>query len=530
MASDRVAHSAVRTVEQVDDPWAPRPPAPQFPAPPGPADRPERTDRTGTQRYDLADRRERPGRLDLPVQRSPRPEPEPGPDSEQRSSEPFGEPEPDPDPVLQPVRVLATDADGLRRRAGRAVLRHLPVLMRGVGFRRYWLGQTISITGDQVTGIALPLVAVLILHVRAAEMGVLTALVWLPSLLFAMSAGVLVERRGRRRVTMIAADVGRAVLMASIPIAYVFGVLTMWQLYVVAFCAGTLSVLFMVCDPAMFVGLVPEKQYVDGNSLLFGSRALASVVGPSLGGVLVQALTAPAAILVDAFSFLGSAFELSRIRPAEAPPAPAENGAFTAGMRFIRHDPVVGPSLASISVVNFFNFMFLTLNVLYATRYLHVAPGMLGLLFGAGAIGGLLGAAVTKRMAMRLGVGRVNMFGLIAFTAPLVLVPAASGSRPMVLGMLFMAEFISGFGVMALDITAASIYATVVPNGLRSRVSGAFQSVNYGTRPLGALVGGTLGAVVGVRTTLWIATIGAALGFLIMLPSGVPRYRLAQDV
>ncbi|MGH3415654.1 MAG: MFS transporter [Actinocrinis sp.] len=408
-------------------------------------------------------------------------------------------------------------------------MRRLPALMRGVGFRRYWIGQTISITGDQITGIALPLVAVLILHVRAAQMGVLTALVWLPSLLFAMSAGVLVDRRARRRVTMIAADVGRAAVMASIPIAYVFGVLTMWQLYVVAFCAGTLSVLFMVCDPAVFVGLVPEKQYVDGNSLLFGSRALASIVGPSAGGLLVQALTAPAAILFDAVSFLGSAFELSRIRTPEAPPIAAERGAFTAGMRFIRHSPVVGPSLASISVVNFFNFMFLTLNVLYATTYLHVVPGVLGLVFGAGAVGGLLGAAVTKRLAIQLGVGKVNLLGLIAFTAPLVLVPAAGGSRPVVLGMLFTAQFISGFGVMALDITAASIYATVVPNALRSRVSGAFQSVNYGTRPVGALVGGSLGAMVGVRTTLWIATIGGALGFLIMLPSGVPRYRIADD-
>ncbi len=380
--------------------------------------------------------------------------------------------------------------------------------------------------GDQVSSVAIPLAAVLVLHADAAQMGFLTALVWLPSLLFGLHAGAWVDRHGHRRATMIVADLGRFGLLASIPVCYALGVLTLPQLYAVAFGAGLLSVLFNVSDATLFVTLVPPAQYVDGNSLIYASRALAFVGGPSVGGLLVQWLTAPFAIAADALSFLGSAFLLGRIRPAEPPPARGGNGSVTAGARFIARSPIVRASLCAVATINFFNLMFLALFLLYAVRTLHIGPGVIGLVLGAGAIGGLLGAAVTKRVATAIGVGWAYVAGCALFTAPLLLVPLAGGPQLLVLGLLFLAEFGSGFGIMVLDISVGSIFAAVIPDDLRSRVTGAFQAVNYGTRPIGALVGGVLGTLIGLRPTLWLAAGGAMLGVLWLFPSPLPHFRM----
>ena len=175
------------------------------------------------------------------------------------------------------------------------------------------------------------------------------------------------------------------------------------------------------------------------------------------------------------------------------------------------------------------NRAFLALFVLYAVKSLHVAPGVLGLVLGAGAIGGLLGAAATSKLADRIGVGRAYTIGCLLFTAPLALVPAAAGPRPVILAMLFTAEFISGFGVMTLDISIGAIFAAVIPNEMRSRVTGAFQAVNYGTRPLGALLGGLLGTLIGTRPTLWIAAAGATLGFVLLLPTPIPKFTMPSQ-
>src|SRR6266568_8110516 len=175
---------------------------------------------------------------------------------------------------------------------------------------------------------------------------------------------------------------------------------------------------------------------------------------------------------------------------------------------------------------NLFNFMFFALFFLYATRSLQVQPGALGLVMGAGAIGGVIGSVLTRRLAARFGVGWAYVVGCVLFPLPLVLVPLASGPIPLILAMLFIAEFVSGFGVMVLDISGGSIYAAVIPDHLRSRVMGAFQAVNYGTRPVGALLGGALGTVIGLRPALWIATVGGTLAFLWVLPSSLPRFRM----
>ena len=231
---------------------------------------------------------------------------------------------------------MVEDLAAPRRAARRSRL--VPDLLReNRPFRLFFAGQFVSLVGDQVSLIALPLVGILVLHAGPAQMGYLTTAALLPNLLFSLPAGAWVDRRGRRRQVMLAADVGRAALLLSIPVAYGLDVLTIQQLYVVGFLGGTLSVLFYVAYTTLFVSLVPRERYVDAQSLLNGSRALSFVGGPSLGGVLVQIASAPAALAVDALSFLASAFSLSRISPEEPPTAPSE-------ARPITRPSVAGPT------------------------------------------------------------------------------------------------------------------------------------------------------------------------------------------
>ena len=399
------------------------------------------------------------------------------------------------------------------------------MLRDNAAFRRFWAGETISLFGDQVSLIAFPLTAVLALHAHAAQMGYLTAAALAPNLLFALHFGAWVDRRGRRRQTMIAADLGRAAALASIPLAYALDVLTIEQLYAIAFLTGTLSVFFAVSYSTLFTALVPRERYVEANQLTNGSRALSFVGGPSVGGLLVQLFSGPAALLVDAVSFVASALFLRRIRAVEPPTEQAEKGHLVAGARFIWRSDLLRYSLAATATINLFNFAFFALFLLYATRSLHVRPGTLGLVLGAGAVGGLIGSFATGPLSRKLGIGPALVAGTFLFPAPLLLVPAAGGPKPLVLAMLFLAEFGSGFGVMLIDILAGALFQATVPDRLRARFSGAFMVVNYGVRPLGGLLGGLLGSALGLRETLWIATAGAILGGLFLLPSPLPRLR-----
>jgi MFS family permease len=400
-----------------------------------------------------------------------------------------------------------------------------PLLLENVPFRNFWAGQTISLFGDQITILALPLAAVLVLDANAATMGYLFAAALAPNLLFSLHAGAFVDRRGRRRATMIATDLGRAALLGSIPVAYGLGVLTLPQLYVVAFLEGTLSVLFYVSYSTLFTALVPRERYVEGNQLVNGSRAFSFVGGQSLAGFLVQLFSAPFALLADAVSFLVSALFLARVEASEPPTEQATRGHLAAGARFIRRTPLLASSLASTAVLNFFNFVFSSLFVLYVTRELHVRPAALGLVLGAGAVGGLIGAAVTGRIARRIGIGTAFVAGSLLFPAPFLLVPLAEGPHLVVIALLFLAEFGSGFGVMMLDITIGSIQQALIPDRLRARVSGAYMVVNYGVRPLGSLLGGLLGSTIGLRPTLWIAAAGGICAVFFLLPSPAPRLR-----
>jgi len=404
------------------------------------------------------------------------------------------------------------------------VRRAIPALLREDGvFRWFFTAHSISLVGDQISFLAIPLVAVLALDADAAQMGLLGAAGLVPSLLFALHAGAWVDRRGRRRHLMIAADIGRAALLATVPLAWVLDVLTLTQLYVVSFGVGTLSVVFAVCDSALFVSIVARERYIEANSLIHGSRAFSYVGGPALAGGIVQVASAPFALVIDACSFLASALCLRRIAPTEPPTDTSESGHVSAGLRYIIGSPVVRSALGASAWINLFNFMFWAIFVLFATRELDVAPGLLGAVLGAGAVGGVIGAVVAGGVSRRIGVGPAYALGCVLFPLPLVLVPLAGGPQPLVLALLFLAEFGSGVGVMILDISVGSIFAAVIPHELRARVSGAYMVVNYGVRPLGALIGGGLGALIGLRPTLWIATVGALFGVAFLVGSPLMR-------
>jgi MFS family permease len=398
-------------------------------------------------------------------------------------------------------------------------------LLRAADFRNFWLGQTISLFGDQVTLIALPLAAVLVLDASAAQMGYLGAAALMPHLLFSLPAGVWLERVGRRRLVMIGADVARAALLGSIPVAYWTWSLTFAQLYVIAFLTGCLAVAFDISYSTLFVAITAREEYVEGNAWLNGSRAFSFVAGPSAGGLLVQLLSAPAALLADAASFLASAFFLGRIQAPEPPLEPSEGGIraqIWEGARFIAASRILRPSLLSVATLNFFNFAFAALFILYATRSLGVRPGTLGVVLGAGAVGGVVGAVVAGRIGRRIGLGPAFILGMILFPAPLLLVPLASGPRPVILAMLFSAEFLSGLGVMILDINVGAVMTALTPHRVRARMSGAFRFVNYGVRPLGSLAGGGLGSLIGLRPTLFLTATAGVSGVLWLFPSSVP--------
>lgn len=403
-----------------------------------------------------------------------------------------------------------------------------PPLLRQPEFLKFWAAQSISQLGDQITYLALPLVAVLTLDASAAQMGLLTAAELMPHLLFSLAAGVWIERRANRRRLMIVADIVRAGLLVSVPLAAAFGVLAFPQLYVVGFLVGTCAVLFDISWATLFISVVPRRDVVDANSKLSATRALSFVVGPSIAGVLVQLLTAPVTLLADAMSFIGSALFLGRIRTEEPSAANREESALQSlrtGFRYVFGDELIRPSLFCTATINLFNYVFHAIFILYATKTLGVEPGLLGLVLGLGAVGGIVGAFLAVRVERLIGLGPAYTLGCVLFPLPLVLVPLASGSETRIVAMLGLAEFFCSVGVMVLDVNGNSMSFLRTPDRLRSRMSGTYRFVNYGVRPLGALLGGALGTAIGLQTTLWIGVLGALAGVLFLFFSPIPRLR-----
>ncbi|WP_214413207.1 MFS transporter [Sphaerisporangium fuscum] len=408
-----------------------------------------------------------------------------------------------------------------------SLLLKTPPLLRQRDFRRFWTAQTVSYLGDQVTVVALPLVAVLALHASAAELGYLTAAASLPNLLLGLHAGALADRGGSRRAMMVATDLARMVLLLSVPVAFTLGWLTSAQLYAVAFLTGALALLFNVSSASLFPALVPRDRFVQGNSLLRGSFSFSWVAGPSAAGLIVQVISAPVALVLDAVSFLASALLLGSIgREEPRQDESRHGGGVRAGLRYLLASPVLRARTLSGAVLNFSYTAYFTLLFLFAARELHLSPGMIGFAIGAGAVGALVGAVVAPRLSGRMGVGPALIAGAVAYPGALLLVPLAPGDAPwLAVAVIAAAEFVSGAGLMLDDIAGASIQQAVTPQGMLGRVSGAHMTLSSGARPLGALAAGALGTWMGLGPTIALAAVVGLLSAGFLLASPIPRMR-----
>jgi MFS family permease len=401
-----------------------------------------------------------------------------------------------------------------------------PALLREHNFRNFWFGQTISVFGDQITLLALPIVAVLILDADPAQMGLLTAVGLLPHLLLSLPAGVWLDRIQRRRRLMVVGDVIRAAVIAMVPLAFVLDVLSIELLFVVTFVVGTVAVFFDLAWLTMLSTVARRDQLVDANSLLNTSRSVSAVGGPAIGGVMIHFLTAPIALVADAISYLASALFLRRVRVADSP-VEHEPGTvreqLTAGMSFLVRDPIMRPAVFAVATMNLFNYGFQALFILFATRHLHLDPGVLGLALGVGAVGGIVGAVVAGPLGRRIGIGPGYIVGLVLFPAAAIVIPLAEGLPfAAIVGVLIVAEFFGGLGVMILDINGGSLLLARMPARIRGRAGGAFRFINMGIRPIGATMGGILGSLIGVRETLLIVTVAQLLGLLWLIGSPIP--------
>lgn len=274
-------------------------------------------------------------------------------------------------------------------------------LWRDRRFVRFWCGQSVSQFGDRISELALPLMAVGALHASANQVALLTALVWTPNLL-GLFLGAWVDHHPTKRRLMLLADVIRAAVLLSLPIAYALDTVTLGQLYTVAVLTGVAAVVFNTANSSFFAHLVPPESYVDANSKLSASRSVSFIAGPAVG-VLVEALTAPVAVIADALSFVASAILVGRTRVDEPPVPAASSGPSLLrrareGLTFVIREPVMRAGLLCATTVNFFTFLAGTgLLVLFANRVLQLSPGAIGLAFGVGATGGLLGAVASPR-------------------------------------------------------------------------------------------------------------------------------------
>ncbi|MGW2375246.1 MFS transporter [Kitasatospora sp. NPDC001683] len=374
-------------------------------------------------------------------------------------------------------------------------------------FRLLWAGQTVSRLGSSVTTVALPLVAVLTLDAGPLATGLLSAAIWLPWLLFGLPAGVWVGRVPRRAV-MIGCNLGSAALFASVPVAGRLGVLTMAQLVAVAFLSGVCSVFFGAADQAYLPELVAREDLIEGNAKLTGSGSAAEVAGRGLAGLIVQLMGAAAGLLIDAVSFLVAAGTLLRIRTRPEPvvreQAGSMRGQVREGLSFLLRDPYLRPFLCFGAAANFALMGYQSILALFLVRAAGIAPGWVGALASAAAVGGVLGSLATRPLCRRLGTARGTRIVLLTVTPFGLLMPLAGpglGAALYVVGSLAVVAV-----VVLCNIVLGSFRQTYTPPELLTRVTAGSMFVVQATIPLGALTGGALGEVIGLRATMWVMT------------------------
>lgn len=395
-------------------------------------------------------------------------------------------------------------------------------LWRVPDYRNLWLSHSVSLIGTQVSVLAFPLMALLLLDASATEVSMLAAVEFLPSLLLGLPAGAWVERLPRRAV-LIVSDVVRAVAMACVPLAYVLDALSLPLLFVVAFVIGLGTIFFDIAQLSYLPSLIEQDELTDGNAKLEGARSVAQLGGPTAGGFLIQAFTVPVAIAVDVVSYVLSAFFLLRVRGRDVPPEPIEQMSLrkeiAEGVRFVFTHPLVRPLALCALAADLAFAAVLALQVPYAATTLHLDSGMIGIALAVGSAGGLAGAAISGRLAERLGAGRTVLVSIVVFSAGAALVPLAGGAVGFAAGL-----FVVYLGVVVFNILQVTICQTVTPARLLGRMNATLRFISWGSVPVGAAVGGVLVGPLDIRGVLWAAAGVCALSVLPPLFSRIRGY------
>ena len=413
-------------------------------------------------------------------------------------------------------------------------------------FLRLWAAETISHFGSSITGIALPFVAITLLNAGPLEVAILNLADFLPFLLIGLLAGALVDRLPRRAV-LIGGDLGRAALILTIPIAYLAGLLTLTQLIVVGFSVGVLTVFFDVAYQAYLPSLIGRKDLVEGNSKMEFSRSAAGLLGPGLGGLLVDVLRAPVAMLVDAASFLISALFLASIKdrpepdtadrdvisqshPADGASQPPGRSALrreiAEGLRFVFGHPVLRTIGSATATSNLFSSIGGAAFMLFAINELKMSPALIGAAFSLGSIGGLVASLVAGPLSRRFGVGRV-IVATVALGGPFEVAVGLGSAGADALNLLLIAAagFAMGGSGTIYNINQVSLRQAITPEAMSGRMNATMRWFVWGTMPIGSIIGGIIGETLGVRAAILIGGAGATLAFVPLLFGPVWRIR-----
>ncbi|GAA3040663.1 MFS transporter [Streptomyces lactacystinicus] len=393
-------------------------------------------------------------------------------------------------------------------------------------FRLLLTGAAAAQTGSQVTLVALPLVAVMVLDATPFEVGLLTAAETAAFLLVGLPAGAWLDRM-RKLPVLIRADVVRCLAVGSIPPAAALGVLTMPQLYLVALVTGVATVFFDVAHQSFLPAVLPREQLVGGNGALETVRSSAQIAGPGLGGGLVQLLGAPLAIVADACGYLASALLLVRIKVDEPRPEPEPGRSLRAevgeGVRFVLGHPLLRAIATATATSNLFSAVLTAVQTVFWVRVLDLSPGAIGVLLSVSAVGGLAGALCAGQLARWIGQARLIWLSTVV-TAPFALLwPLSGGGAGVVLFGL--ASGVVLFGAVAYNVAQVSFRQSICPPELLGRMNATMRFLVWGTLPIGALIGGVVAEAAGPRTALWLCAAGFLLVPLPLLISPLRRMR-----
>ena len=397
-------------------------------------------------------------------------------------------------------------------------------------FLKLWTGQTISELGSQVSSLAIPLLAAFNLHASPFQFSLLGVLGFLPFILFALPAGVWVDRL-RRRYILIAGDAARAVLLAIIPILWAFHDLRVWHLLILEFVVGIFTVFFDVAYQSYLPALIEREHLIDGNSKLQLTASVAQVSGPPMAGGLMAAIGAANAIVADCASFVVSTAFMLSMRHRESPPQPEPGEQrpkmwpeVKEGLDWVVRHPWLRSIAMCTGISNFFSTLAGAILILYMARSLHLSKLEIAVVFAAGPVGSIAAGLVTRRISTRLGVGP-TILGTIAVSAIGVLCYPLATPHTFPLAVLMVGGALFGFGAVAYNITQVSLRQAITPERLQGRMNAAMRWIVWGTIPLGTLLGGGLATWFGLHAALWVGGVGNSLKLLPIALGSVRKVR-----